>query len=51
MSQLLGGGGADLKGLEGRPQGEKEGERDGRIKPREFNSSIHLILSHWSHSH
>ena len=31
-----GGGGADPKGLEGRPQGEEEGEGDGRIKPREF---------------
>ena len=36
MSQIFGGGGADPKGLEGRPQGEGEGEGEGRIKPREF---------------
>lgn len=37
MAQPLSlGGGADPKGLEGRPQGEEEGEGDGRIKPREF---------------
>ena len=36
MSKFLSGGGADPKGLEGRPQGEEEGEGDGRIKPREF---------------
>ena len=36
VSQLLGEGGTDPKGLEGRLQGEKRRKTDGRVKPREF---------------
>ena len=36
VSQLLGEGETDPKGLEGRLQGEKRSETDGRVKRREF---------------